>query len=27
MEAVRKIIVKDFPAFIVCDNKGHDLYA
>jgi len=27
MEAVRKIIVQNFPAFIVCDNKGNDLYA
>ena len=27
MEAVRKIIVKDFPAFIITDNKGNDLYA
>ncbi len=27
MEAVRKIYVRDFPAFIVCDNKGNDLYA
>ncbi len=26
MEAVHKIEVKDFPAFIVCDNKGHDLF-
>ncbi|MDA9101064.1 FumA C-terminus/TtdB family hydratase beta subunit [Omnitrophica bacterium] len=24
MEAVRKIRVKDFPAFIVCDDKGND---
>ncbi len=27
MEAVRKITVQNFPAFIVCDNKGNDLYA
>jgi fumarate hydratase class I len=27
MEAIRKITVKNFPAFIVCDNKGNDLYA
>ena len=26
MEAVRLIEVKNFPAFIICDNKGHDLY-
>jgi len=26
MEAVRRIQVQNFPAFIVCDNKGHDLY-
>lgn len=26
MEAVRRIEVKNFPAFIVCDNKGRDLY-
>lgn len=26
MEAVRRIEVKNFPAFIVCDNKGHDLF-
>ena len=27
MEAVRKIVVRDFPAFIVCDDKGGNLYA
>jgi len=27
MEAVRKIRVKNFPAFIVCDNKGNDFFA
>jgi fumarate hydratase class I len=27
MEAVRKIRVKDFPAFIVCDDKGNDFFA
>jgi fumarate hydratase class I len=26
MEAVRKITVKDFPAFIVIDNKGNDFF-
>lgn len=26
MEAVRKITVKNFPAFIICDDKGNDLY-
>lgn len=26
MEAVRRIQVQNFPAFIICDNKGHDLY-
>lgn len=26
MEAVRRIRVKNFPAFIICDNKGHDLF-
>ncbi len=26
MEAVRKIVVKDLPAFIIYDNKGHNLY-
>lgn len=26
MEAVRKIDVKDFPAFIVCDDLGNDFY-
>jgi fumarate hydratase class I len=27
MEAVRAIDVVDFPAFIIVDNKGNDLYA
>ncbi len=27
MEAIRKIRVKDFPAFIVVDDKGNDFYA
>lgn len=27
MEAVRRIRVKDFPAFIVCDDKGNDFFA
>ena len=27
MEAIRKIRVKNFPAFIVCDDKGHDFFA
>jgi len=26
MEAVRKIEVKDFPAFIICDDKGNNLF-
>ncbi|MGI9461872.1 MAG: FumA C-terminus/TtdB family hydratase beta subunit [Alphaproteobacteria bacterium] len=26
MEAIRKIIVKDLPAFIVIDHQGHDFY-
>ncbi len=26
MEAVRKIIVKDMPAFIICDSNGNNLY-
>lgn len=26
MEAVRKIVVKDLPAFIIIDNRGHKLY-
>ena len=26
MEAVHRIEVRNFPAFIVCDNKGHDLF-
>lgn len=26
MEAVRKIEVKNFPAFIVCDDKGNDFF-
>ncbi|MDD8025948.1 MAG: FumA C-terminus/TtdB family hydratase beta subunit, partial [Acidobacteriota bacterium] len=27
MEAVRRIVVKDMPAFVVCDDKGGNLYA
>lgn len=27
MEAVRKIKIKDFPAFIICDDKGNDFFA
>ena len=27
MEAVRRIEVKDFPAFIICDDKGNNLFA
>lgn len=26
MEAIRKIVVKNFPAFIVCDDKGNDFF-
>ena len=26
MEAVRRITVKSLPAFIICDDKGHNLY-
>ena len=26
MEAIRKIKVKNFPAFIVCDNKGNNFF-
>ncbi len=26
MEAIWKIEVKDFPAFIVVDNKGNDFF-
>ena len=26
MEAVRKIRVENFPAFIIIDNQGNDLY-
>src|SRR5690606_18128889 len=26
MEAVRKITVKDFPAFIITDDKGNDFF-
>ncbi len=26
MEAVRKIVVKDLPAFLICNNKGKSLY-
>ncbi len=27
MEAIWKIYVEDFPAFIVIDDKGNDFYA
>jgi fumarate hydratase class I len=27
MEAVRKIVVENFPAFIICDDKGNDFFA
>ena len=27
MEAVRKITIKDFPAFIITDDKGNDFFA
>ncbi len=27
MEAIRKIRIKDFPAFIVCDHQGNDFYS
>ncbi len=27
MEAVRKITIEDFPAFIICDDKGNNLFA
>lgn len=27
MEAIRKIQVEDFPAFIVVDDKGNDFFA
>jgi fumarate hydratase class I len=27
MEAVRKIEVENFPAFIICDDKGNDFFA
>ncbi|MEI8243240.1 MAG: FumA C-terminus/TtdB family hydratase beta subunit [bacterium] len=27
MEAVRRITVKDLPAFVICDDKGNNLYA
>ena len=27
MEAIRKIEVVDFPAFIVVDDKGNDFFA
>lgn len=27
MEAVRKIEVRNFPAFIICDDKGNDFFA
>ena len=26
MEAIFKITVKDFPAFIIVDDKGNDFY-
>jgi len=26
MEAIYKITVKDFPAFIIVDDKGNDFY-
>lgn len=26
MEAIRKITVKNFPAFIICDDKGNDFF-
>jgi len=26
MEAVRKIVVENFPAFIICDDKGNDFF-
>ena len=27
MEAVRKIEIENFPAFIICDDKGNDFFA
>ena len=27
MEAVRRIVVKDLPAFVIYDGRGGDLYA
>ncbi len=27
MEAVRRIVVKDLPAFVICDDKGGNLFA
>ena len=27
MEAVHRITVKDFPAFIIVDDKGNDFFA
>ena len=27
MEAVRKLTVKDMPAFIICDDKGNNIYS
>jgi fumarate hydratase class I len=27
MEAVRKIEIENFPAFIICDDKGNNLFA
>lgn len=26
MEAVRKIEIENFPAFIICDDKGNDFF-
>jgi fumarate hydratase class I len=26
MEAIRKITIKDFPAFILVDDKGNDFF-
>jgi len=26
MEAIRKITIKDFPAFIIVDDKGNDFF-
>jgi fumarate hydratase class I len=27
MEAVRKLIVREMPAFIICDDKGNNIYS